>query len=72
MIIEKVYNPHIKLWNNCYAMIFGEENAQKFNTKKGMASWNKKLYIENKVFFNDRAEKLIEINLDSTLNPNNS
>jgi hypothetical protein len=70
MIIEKVYKPHKKLWDNCYGMIFGEENASKFNTEKGMISWNKILYPENKTFFDERAEKLLEINLDSTIQNN--
>ena len=67
MIVEKVYKPHLKLWNNCYAMIFGEENAPKFNTERGMINWNKTLYPENKIFFNERAKKLLELNLDSTI-----
>ncbi|MCD6543178.1 MAG: hypothetical protein J7K34_01585 [Flavobacteriaceae bacterium] len=70
MIIEKVYKPHLKLWNNCYAMIFGEENASKFNTEKGMINWNKTLYPENKTFFDARAKKLLELNLDATIQYN--
>ncbi len=70
MIIEKVYKPHLKLWNNCYAMIFGEDNAPKFNTEKGMINWNKTLYPENKTFFDSRARKLLELNLDSTIQHN--
>jgi len=70
MIIEKVYKPHKKLWDNCYGMIFGEENAPKFNTEKGMISWNKTLYPENKIFFNERAKELLKINLDSTIQNN--
>lgn len=70
LIIDKVYKPHKKLWDNCYGMIFGEENASKFNTEKGMIDWNRTLYPENKIFFNERAEKLLEINLDSTIHSN--
>lgn len=70
MIVEKVYKPHKKIWDNCYGMIYGEGNAPKFNTEKGMISWNKTLYLENKTFFNKRAEKLLETNLDSTLQNN--
>ncbi len=65
MIIEKVYRPHKALWTECYAMIFGEENAHNFNTEKGMVNWNKELYLENKDFFEERAEILLNINLDS-------
>ena len=70
MIIEKVYQPHKELWDNCYAMIFGIENATKFNTEKGMIRWNKELYPKNKTFFDERAEKLLEMNLDSILENN--
>jgi hypothetical protein len=70
MIIKKVYEPHKDLWDHCYAMIFGEENASKFNTQKGMVDWNKELYPKNKAFFDQRAETLIEMNLDSVLENN--
>lgn len=70
MIIEKVYRPHQKLWDNCYAMIFGEDNSYKFNTTKGIVDWNRKLYPENKAFFDQRAEILVEMNLDSILENN--
>jgi len=67
LIIEKVYNPHQKLWDNCYGIIFGEENSHKFNTSKGMVEWNKTIYPENKSFFDQRAKILINMNLDSVL-----
>ncbi len=70
MIIEKVYKPHNELWDNCYGMIFGEENASKFNTEHGMIAWNKELYPKNKMFFDERAKKLIDMNLDSILTVN--
>lgn len=67
MIIEKVYRPHQKLFDNCYAMIFGESNAPKFNTKKGMIAWNDTLYLKNKNFFDDQASNLLEMNYDSLI-----
>lgn len=70
MIIEKVYRSHQKLWDNCYGMIFGEENSSKFNTTKGMKEWNRTLYSNNKAFFDQRAETLINMNLDSVLENN--
>jgi len=70
MIINKVYKAHQKLWDSCYAVIFGKENASKFNTEKGMVEWNRTLYLKNKNFFNERAKKLLEINLDSILQNN--
>ena len=70
MIIEKVYKPHQKLWDNCYAMIFGEENSYKFNTTKGMVEWNRTLYPDNKTFFDQKAKSLVSMNLDSVLENN--
>lgn len=70
MIIKKVYEPHKALWDDCYGMIFGEENASKFNTANGMVEWNRTLYPENKEFFDKRANELIEMNLDSVLKIN--
>ncbi len=70
MIVEKVYKPHQQLWDHCYGMIFGEDNAAKFNTPEGMIGWNKTLYPDNKAFFNDRAESLLRMNLDSTIQAN--
>lgn len=70
MIVKKVYEPHQELWDNCYGMIFGEENASKFNNPSGMAEWNRTLYPENKKFFDSRAKELLEINLDSVLKNN--
>ena len=70
MIIEKVYKPHKALWDNCYGMIFGDENAKKFNNPGGMVAWNKILYPENKDFFDKRVKELLEINLDSVIETN--
>tara|TARA_R110000868_G_scaffold89492_7_gene249141 strand:+ start:1784 stop:2812 length:1029 start_codon:yes stop_codon:yes gene_type:complete len=70
MIIKKVYEPHKQLWDSCYAIVYGEENASKFNSPKGMIEWNKTLYPENKKFFDKRANELLEINLDSVLSKN--
>ena len=70
MIVEKVYYPHKELWDNCYGMIFGEENASKFSTSSGMVNWNRTLYPENKDFLNQRASELMAINLDSVLEIN--
>ncbi|MEO1485861.1 MAG: hypothetical protein AAFU57_08940 [Bacteroidota bacterium] len=70
MIIEKVYRPHKKLWDECYGMIFGEANASKFKTEKGMVAWNRELYPKNREFFDLQAKKLMDINLDSTLRAN--
>lgn len=70
IIVEKVYRPHQALWDNCYGMIFGEENSDKFRTTKGMIEWNRTLYPENKAFFDQRAETLVNMKLDSVLESN--
>ncbi len=51
-------------------MIFGEENASKFNSSHGMVEWNRKLYPQNQDFFDLRASELMAINLDSVLESN--
>ncbi len=48
MILQNVYLPHKQLWNSCYGIIFGSDNASKFNHSIGMVKWNKTLYPENK------------------------
>lgn len=67
MIINKVYKRHRNLWDSCYAMIFGENNAPKFNTIKGMVEWNQSLYNQDSTFLKERAEVLIKMNFDSVI-----
>ncbi len=47
MIVQNVYLPHQKVWDSCYGVIFGDENAKRFNNKKGMIQWNKTLLDQN-------------------------
>jgi hypothetical protein len=68
--IRKVYHAHRKLWDNCYAMIFGADNSAKFNTETGMVAWNKTLYPDNYVFFNKKASALEKLKPDSILRIN--
>jgi len=70
MILHDVYMPHKQLWDNCYGMIFGSDNASKFNTSSGMIAWNKMLYPENKSLFDNKARELLAMNLDSILKVN--
>lgn len=70
LITNKVYAAHQKLWDNCYAVIFGEGNASKFNTVSGMLAWNRNLYLENKLVFDEKARSLISMRLDSLLRVN--
>lgn len=67
LIVNKVYNSHRQLWDSCYAMIFGTENAGKFSTATGMIAWNKTLYPKNKAYFDKQARTLISMNVDSIL-----
>jgi len=70
LITEKVYQPHKKLWDSCYGSIFGDENAAKFNNAAGMIEWNKTLYPKHKILFNERAQSLLNINLNKVLKTN--
>ena len=70
MIINKVYRPHNELWDGCYAMIFGEENASKFNTKAGFIQWNKTLYPDNRMEFDKIATSYLSYNIDSLFRVN--
>lgn len=70
MIVEKVYLPHKTLWDDCYGMIFGDENTSKFNTPEGMIQWNKSLYNDHKTFFDQRVSELLQIDLEKTLKAN--
>ncbi|MCX2742214.1 DUF2268 domain-containing putative Zn-dependent protease [Pontibacter anaerobius] len=67
LIVNKVYKQHQKLWDGCYAMIFGEENSGKFNNKEGMVVWNRKIYAENREFMEQRVRELLKQNVDSIL-----
>lgn len=62
-IVKNVYLPHKKLWDSCYAVIFGEENAHLFNNPKGMIAWNKIFYEKNKPELEDKANIILSIDL---------
>lgn len=70
LIANKVYKPHQTLWDNCYGMIFGEENASKFNNPEGMMQWNKTLYPDNKEYFDKQVKILLSLNIDSLFQTN--
>ncbi|PWN59090.1 gliding motility protein GldB-related protein [Chryseobacterium viscerum] len=65
-IVNNVYLPHKKLWDSCYGVIFGEENGRLFNNPKGMISWNKTLYRDNKKQFEEKTHLLLGINVEKT------
>ncbi|MEM8584473.1 MAG: DUF2268 domain-containing putative Zn-dependent protease [Bacteroidota bacterium] len=56
-IIDKVYRSHQVLWDSCLGMIFGEENAPKFQTEAGMADWNEKLFSAT----NEKMDSLVDL-----------
>lgn len=62
-IVRDVYMPHKKLWDSCYGVIFGDENAHLFNNPKGMISWNQSLYEKNKPELEDKANIILSIDL---------
>lgn len=69
-IIKKVYYPHKKLWDSCYAQIFGGENASHFNTEKGMIKWNKILFDKNKNDYINKTKILSTLNLNRLIRKN--
>lgn len=62
-IVKNVYLPHKKLWDSCYGVIFGDENANLFNNPKGMVAWNKTLYNKNKQELEEKANIVLSIDL---------
>lgn len=70
MIVDKVYRPHQKLWDSCYAMIFGEKNTHMYNNSHGMVTWNRTLYPENKKAFDEKVEILLKIDINRLLESN--
>lgn len=66
-IVRNVYLPHKKLWDSCYGVIFGDENAHLFNNPKGMIAWNKSLYEKNKQELEDKANIILKIDLKKQL-----
>ncbi|WP_419487907.1 DUF2268 domain-containing putative Zn-dependent protease [Chryseobacterium bernardetii] len=62
-IVRNVYLPHKKLWDSCYSVIFGDENAHLFNNPGGMISWNKNLYEKNKQELEEKANIILTIDL---------
>lgn len=62
-IVKNVYLPHKKLWDSCYGVIFGDENANLFNNPHGMIAWNKTLYGKNKQELEEKANIILNIDL---------
>ena len=64
-IVEEVYHRHRSLWEDCYGMIFGEENAPMFRTDTGMVAWNIRLYRDHQQQLDSLADLLIRQDVDS-------
>lgn len=64
MIVKNVYEPHQKLWDSCYGVIFGDENAKRFNNKHGMIEWNKTLLDKNRQQLAAQARTITGIHLN--------
>ena len=47
-IVDNVYRRHQPLWEDCYAMAFGPDNAHLFTTDTGMIHWNDRLYRDQR------------------------
>lgn len=70
MIVRNVYLPHRKLWDSCYAQIFGDENASRFNTKEGMIKWNKVLFEKDKNEIIEKTKTITNIDLNKLVTSN--
>lgn len=70
MIVKNVYFPHKKLWDSCYAQIFGDENAEHFSTEEGMIRWNKTFFEKNKSDLVEKTKTITKIDLDKLITKN--
>ena len=64
-IVNEVYHRHRSLWEDCYGMIFGEENTPLFRTDSGMVAWNTRLYRDHQQQLDSLADLLIRQGVDS-------
>lgn len=70
MIVKNVYLPHRKLWDSCYAQIFGDENAKRFNNANGMVSWNKILFDKNRNNYIEQTKVFTKIDVNKLFKKN--
>lgn len=64
MIKEKVYKPNRYVFDNCLAMIFGDENSKKFGVP-GMYKWNRNLLKEQDSIVKLRLAVLDSVNINT-------
>ena len=70
MIRKNVYLPHRKLWDSCYGVIFGDENAGRFNNAEGLVRWNRTLFDKDKLQFIERTKSITDININRLIRRN--
>ena len=70
MIVNNVYLPHKKLWDSCYAQIFGDENANRFNNREGMIKWNQTLFNKSKSEYIEQSKAITKININNLFKKN--
>lgn len=70
MILNNVYLPHKKLWDSCYAQIFGDENANRFNNREGMIKWNQTLFNKSKSEYIEQSKAITKININNLFKKN--
>ncbi|MEM6396166.1 MAG: DUF2268 domain-containing putative Zn-dependent protease [Bacteroidota bacterium] len=68
LIMNDVYHRHQVLWDSCLGMIFGEQNALKFQTDEGMADWNESLFSESDPLIDSLTTVILEYAVDSIFN----
>ncbi|PPK86733.1 uncharacterized protein YjaZ [Neolewinella xylanilytica] len=65
LIIDKLYNRHRIMWDSCYGMIFGPDNADKFQTPSGMVNWNEQLLFKDDSKIDSLIKVVQNYNIDS-------
>ena len=68
LIVNKVYHRHQTLWDDCYGLIFGSENAHLFQTDTGMVSWHRDLFATQEREIDSLSKIITAYNVDSLFN----
>lgn len=71
-IIEDLYYRHKVMWDSCYGVIFGGENADKFQTSEGMLAWNQQLFRQDRNKIDSILNIIKSYNIDSLFRFHNS
>ncbi|MEM9836524.1 MAG: hypothetical protein AAF828_08485, partial [Bacteroidota bacterium] len=67
-IVEDLYARHQIMWDSCYGMIFGPDNATKFQTAEGMVQWNQALFTKDRDQIDSLRRIITAYDLDSLFN----